>query len=85
MRTDVRVVLTRRAQKDVSKLESGAAKRILRTLKGIDELPVPGARALRDSQIGSYRLRVGDFRIIFDIDGSTVVVLRIGHRREIYR
>lgn len=85
MATEPRVVLTRRAQKDLSNLESGDAKRILRRLKEIDDLPVPGARALRYHELGSYRLRVGDFRVIFDVDGVTVVVLRIGHRREIYR
>jgi len=43
------------------------------------------ARRLTNTDLGQFRLRVGDWRIVFDIDGSFVVVLRIGHRREIYR
>lgn len=30
------------------------------------------------------RLRVGDWRIIFDVEGNTIVVVAVGHRREIY-
>jgi hypothetical protein len=39
------------------------------------------------SSIGDYRLRVGDYRLIHDIDGERreVVILRVMHRRDIYR
>ncbi|MEO8326039.1 MAG: type II toxin-antitoxin system RelE/ParE family toxin [Nitrospirota bacterium] len=47
--------------------------------------PLKHTENLTDSQLGSYRFRVGDYRIIFDLVGSEIVVLRIGHRREIYR
>ncbi len=40
---------------------------------------------LIDSSLGSYRFRIGDYRVIFDIDKDKIVVLRVGHRREIYR
>ena len=29
-------------------------------------------------------MRIGDWRVVFDLEGEVVVVLRIGHRREIY-
>jgi len=38
-----------------------------------------------DPALGTYRFRIGDYRVIFDIEGNEVVVLRVGHRREIYR
>jgi len=38
-----------------------------------------------DPALGSYRLRIGDYRVIFDIIGNDIVVLRIGHRKEIYK
>lgn len=38
-----------------------------------------------DPRLGTYRFRIGDYRIIFDIEGEEIVILRIGHRREIYR
>ena len=33
----------------------------------------------------SYRFRIGDYRVICDIEGDEIVILRIGHRRDIYR
>jgi mRNA interferase RelE/StbE len=43
------------------------------------------ARKLISHRIGAYRFRIGDYRIIFDIDGENIVILRIGHRRDIYK
>ncbi len=40
---------------------------------------------MTDSSLGSYRFRVGDYRVIFDLEGEEIVVLRVGHRKEIYR
>lgn len=31
-----------------------------------------------------FRLRVGDWRLIFDQEGETIIVMSVGHRREIY-
>jgi mRNA interferase RelE/StbE len=56
----------------------------------IDELalnPLPaGSKKLRGGP-DSYRIRVGDYRVIYRVDGQrvTVLVLKIGHRREVYR
>ncbi|KAF5413894.1 MAG: hypothetical protein C5S49_07465 [Candidatus Methanogaster sp.] len=36
-------------------------------------------------KIGVYGFRIGDYRVVFDIDGNDVVVLRIGHGKSIYR
>jgi mRNA interferase RelE/StbE len=40
---------------------------------------------LMDKALGQYRYRIGDYRIIFDIEKDNIIILRIGHRREIYR
>ncbi|MBI3875998.1 MAG: type II toxin-antitoxin system RelE/ParE family toxin [Verrucomicrobia bacterium] len=32
-----------------------------------------------------YRLRVGDYRVLFEVEGSRVIVYRVRHRREVYR
>jgi len=40
---------------------------------------------LTDPRIGTYRFRVGDYRVIFDVEGNEIIVLRVGHRREIYK
>jgi mRNA interferase RelE/StbE len=47
--------------------------------------PLDFAETLKSSDLGTYRFRIGDYRVIFDIEGNDVVVLRVGHRREIYK
>jgi mRNA interferase RelE/StbE len=43
------------------------------------------AEPLKQSDLGSYRFRIGDYRVVFDLDGEKIVVLRVGHRRDIYK
>ncbi len=79
------LVYTRRAVKDIQKLDSPIRKRIGKALLKYKEAPLDFADKLMDSRIGSYRFRIGDYRVVFDLEGSEIVVLRVGHRREIYR
>ena len=80
-----KLVYTRRAAKDIQKLDAPTKKRIGKSLLKFKDNPLDFADKLMDSRIGSYRFRVGDYRIVFDLEGSDIVVLRVGHRREIYR
>jgi mRNA interferase RelE/StbE len=79
------LVYTRRAVKDIQKLDSEAKGRIGKTLLRYRDSPLIYAEKLTDSQLGTYRFRIGDYRVIFDIEGDEIVVLRVGHRREIYK
>ena len=47
--------------------------------------PARYGKALRGTLKGLWSLRVGDYRVIYAIDEDDVLVLRIGHRREVYR
>ena len=47
--------------------------------------PVKFGEPLRRSLFGFRKLRVGDYRVIYQIQGQTVIILKIGHRREVYR
>lgn len=47
--------------------------------------PLQYAVKLTDPSIGTYRFRIGDYRVVFDIINDEIVVLAVGHRREIYR
>ncbi|MCX5807033.1 MAG: type II toxin-antitoxin system RelE/ParE family toxin [Proteobacteria bacterium] len=80
-----RLVYTQRAVRDIGKLEVNVKKRIGKTLMRYQDAPLDYAESLTDSSLGSYRFRVGDYRIIFDIEGRDIVVLRVGHRRELYK
>ena len=78
------VVLTRRALRDLDGLDAQTRKRILERLQKASLDPLQHSTKLTAARLGTYRYRVGDYRIIFDFEGDTVVVLRIGNRKDIY-
>jgi len=79
------IIYTNRAVKDLARLDSAAKERIAETLERYAEAPLNYAKKMVDPALGTYRFRIGDYRVIFDIEGNEVVVLRVGNRREIYR
>ena len=80
-----RLVYTRKAVKDIDRLDTGVKNRIGATLLRFKDNPLQYAEPLTDPELGGYRFRIGDYRVIFDIEGNDIVVLRVGHRKEIYR
>ena len=80
-----KLVFTHRAERDIRKLDPKIKNRIGKTLLRFTQDPIQYAEKLSDSLLGSFRFRIGDYRVIFDIEGDEIVVLRVGHRREIYR
>jgi mRNA interferase RelE/StbE len=79
------LVYTRRAERDIEKLEPNVKDRIGKALLRYSEEPLKFAEKLSDPILGEYRFRIGDYRVIFDLQGNEIVLLRVGHRREIYR
>lgn len=79
------LVYTQKAAKDIRKLEEKTKRRIGKALLQYTTDPFKHSEKLSDSRIGSYRFRIGDYRVIFDFEGTEIVVLRVGHRRKIYR
>lgn len=77
------------AVRDLKKLPRTIQKRILQKLDfycNVSE-PLKFAERLTDQSLGSFRFRIGEYRVIFDLDTErrAIVILTIGHRREIYR
>ena len=80
-----RLVYTHRALRDIRRLEEKIKQRIGKALKRYGKEPLNYASKLTDPKLGMYRFRIGDYRVIFDIEDEEIVVLRVGHRRDIYR
>ena len=80
-----RLTYTQRAIRDIDALDPAVKQRIGKALLRYEQAPLKYAEILKHSELGSYRFRIGDYRIVFDLEGDKVVVLRAGHRREIYR
>lgn len=79
------LVYTKKAVDDIRKLDRLAQKRLAKRLLEFAKAPFQYSKKIHDSELGSYRFRVGDYRVIFDVDGKKIVILRVGHRREVYR
>lgn len=85
-----RIEITRTATKQITKLDQQAQKSIVRFLR--ERLAGAGnprqwGRALQGEKHGLWRYRVGDYRLICDIQDQkiTIMVLELGHRKDVYR
>lgn len=82
-----RVVLKPSAAKELRGLPLGILKRIDSTLLALQEDPRPPGVVKLGSLDDLYRIRVGDYRIVYRVEDQRLVILvvRIRHRREAYR
>ena len=78
--------ITKRALKDVADLPRGYARLISQHIEGLAQDPHPhDSKRLKGNN--DFSLRVGVYRILYDIDEATktVIIFRVKHRREAYR
>jgi len=80
-----RLRYTRTAAKDIKKLDVVMRKRLKNRLELFVQNPKKYGVRLTDAKIGGYRFRIGDLRVIFDLEGKWVTVLRVGFRGDVYR
>lgn len=83
--------ITARARKDILNLPKEDAKRITKKLRFFISSPDPlhHAKPLTNTNVAEYRFRVGDYRILFDVDsrGHIIIltILTVQHRRDVYK
>lgn len=80
-----KLLYTKSAVKDIQKLDPVVRKRLKIKLETYANNPLFYAKKLTDSSLGTYRWRIGNYRVIFDVDQNNIVILRVRHRREIYK
>lgn len=75
------------AEKQLARLELPIRNRIKKAISALADAPFPPGVKRLNSDVDLWRIRVGDYRIVYTIESGRVVVtiVRIGHRREIYR
>ena len=79
------ILYTRRARKDMADLPNKMQSRVAEIVGALDERPNSGTK-LRGKLRGMWALRLGrSHRILYEIDGSDIVVLTIKLRRDAYR
>jgi mRNA interferase RelE/StbE len=81
------VHLERAAENDLKRLPTTTFHRIIAQIRILAENPRPsGCRKLTGSK-NDWRIRVGDYRVLYEIDekAKAVRIMRVRHRREVYR
>jgi mRNA interferase RelE/StbE len=80
------IILPKSVQKVLDRLPDEIANRILARLAGLETNPRPAdVKKLKGRD--AWRIRVGDYRVIYEIHDRVlqIIVITLGHRREIYR
>lgn len=82
---------TNQASEDLCKLQKNISKRILSKIIFFcsQKDPLKYAKKLKNFTFGTYRFRIGEYRVIFDLDQKgnikILMILRIKHRKDVYK
>jgi mRNA interferase RelE/StbE len=71
------------ALNDLDSLAERIRKQVLRKIERLKSGLHGDIKHLRRTDV-AYRLRTGDYRILFDMEGDVIVIRRIGHRKNVY-
>lgn len=83
-----KILIAKEAKNDILKLDAPIQKQLHKKLLYIASLQKVStvAKKLTNFDTGEYRLRMGNYRVIFDLEpASVIVILRVQHRKDVYR
>ncbi len=82
-----RVQIARRAVKALDALPRKEQQRVRAAIDLLGETPRPPGCVALTGEASAYRVRVGDYRIVYEVHDAVLLVqvVRVGHRREVYR
>ncbi|NCO25230.1 type II toxin-antitoxin system RelE/ParE family toxin [Candidatus Parcubacteria bacterium] len=83
----MKLIFTRSAFRQFQKLSRTTQKRIDGKLRFYlsQRNPLRFSEPLKDSRFGEWRFRIGDYRVLFDIEDDEIIILKVGHRKDIYK
>lgn len=87
MSTGYEFLITKRAKQDLDQLSPAIRRRIRDKLEFfiLNDNPLHFAEKLKGRKDGDYRFRVGIYRIVVSVEDKTIYIIRVQHRREVYR
>jgi len=81
----IRITSKSSVEKDLRRIEEGIRLKIMDKIAlELTRNPCIGKR-LKGRYEGLYSFRVGDYRVVYELTGSEILILRIAHRKEVYR
>jgi len=80
-----KVTFTPEAWEQAQELPRPIRARLVKLVERLEAWPnVSGAKPLRGDLAGQYRMRTGDYRVQFRVEGDRVIVVKVGHRDSFY-
>ena len=81
------IEFTTSAIRELKTLERAIQRRIATHIDSLAGKPFPAGSKKLQGEPNLYRIRVGDYRILYRVDGKrvTILIVKIGHRRDVYR
>ena len=73
--------------KDIKRIDESALYKIRKSIEGLCNFPdISNIKRLSAHPLADYRLRIGEYRILFDVDWNEkkIFILKIGHRKDVY-
>lgn len=82
-----RIEVKPQAVKALAKIPNPHRRRIAKAIDGLAHTPSPPGCVKLTGADGAYRIRVGEYRILYEIVDKvlTVYIIRVGHRQDVYR
>ena len=78
-----KIIWDEKAYDELNKLEPSISRRIAKKVCELSENPFSkDIKRLKGRD--DFRLRIGDYRVIFEIDGNNIQILKVGHRKNVY-
>jgi len=80
------ILLEKQSLKFLKNLDKDTSRRIIEKLEMLEEDPIPpNARKLLSVKDNAYRIRVGDYRILYRLDANNIIVFSINKRSIVYK
>lgn len=82
-----RIIFKPSVHKDLRKLPKTVIQRVLAKIEGLSSKPIPLSSVKLEGAERLYRIRVGDYRVIYQVDtmAEEIIIQYVRHRREVYR
>jgi mRNA interferase RelE/StbE len=84
---DYNISFRRSAEKDMRRLSSSVRDRVFEAVEGLAKSPRPSGCKKLVGSANAYRIRVGDYRVVYSVDDVVLIVAveKVCHRGEVYR
>jgi mRNA interferase RelE/StbE len=81
------IEIARSAEKQLKKLPADDRRRVARAMVALGDEPFPAGSRKLTGYDDVFRIRVGVYRILYSVSGRTlvIIILKIGHRKDVYR